>query len=375
MAKTKTPKLRVMFDTNILYTQVASDLVRHSIKTLIKENSQHTDLIIEWYIPEIVVGERRFQMLTKASELLPSMQKMEKLLGHKFGIAEDTLEMYVNNAIDTNINELGFLVAGISVSDVDWNEIISRSVTRKPPFEENEKEKGFRDSVIANSFIQLHEASPATPGICKLIFVSEDKRLREYVQELTKTAKNIRILSSQDELESLINTLISELPEDFAEELTKKASKLFFEKKNEKTFYYKQGISDRIKEQYDTEGIEKSPVPSLLKSTTGKTWWITEPVFMRKDKSRIYWTSTIQPEFELYRIEKSDAGQVTKPFSTTEFPAITLFSRSFDNEKKIVESTGRDIFEVHWSTNLSQAKNLTSPKLEKIVYVGNSLQE
>lgn len=375
MAKTKVPKLCVMFDTNILYTQVASDLVRHSVRDLIKENSEHIDLDIEWHIPEIVVGERRFQMLTKANELLPSMRKMERLLGHGFGIGDDTLEMHVNQAINTSIKESGFIVEGIDVSNVDWNEVINRSVTRRPPFEDNEKEKGFRDSVIANSFMQLHKSSPTTPAICKLALVAEDKRLREYVQELTVSTKNVRILSNLDELESLINTLVSEVPEDFAEELTKKASKLFFETKNEKTIYYKQGIADRIREQYAKE-LNDSPIKNLLKNKTGKTWWISEPVFIRKDKSRIYWTSSVKPEFELYHMEKLEEDKVVNPFAQTESPAkIGLIGTFLGTGKKVVILNGKDIFEVHWNTNLSASKNLTAPKLEKITYEGNDLPE
>lgn len=380
MVKTKVPKLCVMFDTNILYTQVASDLVRQSVKALINENSEHTDLDIEWHIPDIVVGERRFQMLSKANELLPSMQKMERLLGHGFGIGDDTLELHVNRAIDACINESQFIVTGVDTAKVNWNEIISRSVNRKPPFEDNEKEKGFRDSVIAHSFMQLHSVSPSTPAICRLALVSEDKKLVEYVQELTGSAKNIRILNSLDELESLINTLVSEIPEDFAEELTNKASKLFFEKENEKTVYYKHDIRDKIKEQYSDE-LKKSPMESLTKNTMGKTWWISEPVFIKKDKSRVYWTTSVQPEFELYHTEESDEKKNENPFIIqTENPAKKgilsgLLDLGLDLGKKVVDFKGRDIIEVHWNTNLSQAKNLTAPKLEKIVYIGNDLSE
>ncbi|MCG8621324.1 MAG: PIN domain-containing protein, partial [Proteobacteria bacterium] len=213
----RVPKLLVMFDTSVLYTQLASDLLQKSAKKVIEENSDHIDLIIEWYVPDIVIGERRYQMISKAKELLPSMQKMETLLGHRFGIGDDTLEMHVDKAIGDNLKELNLKGAPIKVADVDWNEIIDRSVKRKPPFEENENEKGFRDSIIAQSFIQLHKVSPTTPSICKLVFVSNDQRLNEYVGELTKREKNVRIVNGLSDLESLINTIVSEIPEELAE--------------------------------------------------------------------------------------------------------------------------------------------------------------
>lgn len=373
MAKSKNPKLCVMFDTNVLFTQVASDLIRQNVKTLVTENAVHTDLDIDWHLPKVVVGERRFQMLKRAGELLPAMQKMERLLGHGFGIGEDTLSLHVDKAIEASIQELGFNVSDIDVSDVDWHELISRSVNRTPPFEDNEKEKGFRDSVIAHSFFQLYKVSPSTPNICRLALVSEDKRLREYVSELTKGSKNVRILSSLDELESLINTLVSSIPEEFAAELTDKASELFFEKENQKTFYYKQGVGDRIKEQYSEE-LKSSPLDGFHKND--KTWWISNPVFIKKDKSRIYWTSSVQPEFEIYHFEKSDNEDTSNILaSKSDVSSARSLLSGIANQKKVVDFTARDLFEVHWSTNLSAAKNLTAAKLESIVYLGNDLAD
>jgi len=81
MAKRHIPKLLVVFDTNVLYTQVASDLVRAEVQRIIEENSNHPDLIIEWHLPEVVIGERKYQMLVKAKELIPNLSKLEKLLG------------------------------------------------------------------------------------------------------------------------------------------------------------------------------------------------------------------------------------------------------------------------------------------------------
>lgn len=306
MAKKRIQKLIVIFDTNVLYTQVASDLIRNDTQRIIEGNSNHVDLEIEWYLPEVVIGERKYQMLGKANELLPNMQKLERLLGHKFGVGEDTLELHVDKAISNSIEKHGLRKIGINVNAIDWNDLIERSVKRMPPFESTEKEKGFRDSIIAHSFLQLHKASPSTPNICRLALVSEDQRLREYVAELTKDSSNVRILKGLDELESLINTLVSTVPEDFADELTKKASKVFFEKGNEKTFYYKENIREKIKEKYPDE--LKNTILSGHIRTDG-TWWISQPIFIKKDRQQIYWVTPVEPEFEIYHYEKDGAGQ------------------------------------------------------------------
>lgn len=392
MAKKRIQKLIVIFDTNVLYTQVASDLIRNDAQRIIEGNSSHVDLEIEWYLPEVVIGERKYQMLGKANELLPNMQKLERLLGHKFGVGEDTLELHVDKAINNSIEKHKLRKIGINVSQIDWNNLIERSVKRLPPFESTEKEKGFRDSIIAHSFLQLHKAAPSTPNICRLALVSEDQRLREYVTELTKDSNNVRILNGLDELESLINTLVSTVSEEFADELTKKASKAFFEKGNEKTFYYKENIGEKIREKYPNE-LNNTILTGHLR--TNGTWWILEPIFIKKDRQQIYWVTPVAPEFEIYHYEKERSNQnslagladlfaaQSKGLSTTaETPPPQAAQGGLGgllgnalSQKKVVDLKGRDKFEVHWSTTLSQAQNLTAPKLLKIEYVGNNLPE
>jgi len=394
MAKKRIPKLLVVFDTNVLYTQVASDLVRNEIQRIVQENSKHPDLIIEWYLPEIVVGERKYQMLLKAKELLPNLSKLERLIGHSFGVGEDTLGLHVDNAINNSIQKYNFKIAPCDVSQVNWSDLISRSVNREPPFEQSEKEKGFRDSIIAHSFAQLQNSSPTTPNVCRLVLVSGDQRLEEYVKELMNTAKNVRVLSKTDELESLINTLVSTVSEEFVAELSKKASKIFFEKENEKTFFYKENIRDKIKEQH-ADVLNDTILPDHIRS--GGTWWLSEPIFIKKVRQRIYWVSTVEPEFEISHYEREEPQrnalygltdvsspslgiETTSPSSLGGLGGIGGVGSlgllgSLGSSKKVIDIKGKEKFEVHWSTSLSQAQNLTSPNLEKIVYVGNNVGE
>src|SRR3990172_12550392 len=123
MAKKRTLRLLVVFDTNVLFTQLASDLIRNDVQRIISENSTHHDLEIIWYLPEVVIGERKYQMLGKAKELLPNMQKLEKLLGHKFGVGEDSLERHVDKAISDSIEKHKLQTIGINPLEIDWNNL------------------------------------------------------------------------------------------------------------------------------------------------------------------------------------------------------------------------------------------------------------
>ena len=61
--------------------------------------------------------------------------------------------------------------------------------------------------------------------------MTSDKRLAEYVREETNKAKNVRVLGSVDDLESLINTLVAEVTEEFVSELKSRVQTFFSEKK------------------------------------------------------------------------------------------------------------------------------------------------
>src|SRR5205807_3699540 len=95
---TKPPELRVVFDTNVLFTGSASDLLKQEAVELIQQNLHHSDLLLTWYLPEVVLHERLYQMQAIALGLLPSIQKVEKLLGHQLNITEDIVKQRANEA-------------------------------------------------------------------------------------------------------------------------------------------------------------------------------------------------------------------------------------------------------------------------------------
>jgi hypothetical protein len=360
------------------------------------ENSNHVDLEVSWYLPEVVINERRFQMLSRAQDLLPNLQKMERLLGHAFGIGDDTLGLHVDKAIDDSIKQLGFQVAKLDTTNVNWNDVISRAAHRKPPFERGEKEKGFRDSVIANTFSQMQQESPSTASVCRLAIVTNDERLTKYIGELTSGAKNVRILKSTDELESLINTLVSSVPEEFAAELAQKADKLFFVKEDEKSLYYKEDIRGQINRDY--ADVLNDPIIGGHLRRSG-TWWITAPIFVKKTRQRVHWVSVLEPEFEIYHIEEKDddsdlgsslAGLANIRSTTADGGLGTaaglglanihskgigqgLLGRTLLGGEPIVDFKGRERFEIHWSASLTQSKNLTKPSVDEIKHLGNNL--
>ncbi len=372
-------QLLVVFDTNVLYTQVASDLVRAEVRDLIKGNSSHSDVSIKWFLPSVVIDERRYQMQIKAFELLPSLQKIEKLIGHKLNINKNILTQRINEAIQSELKELNLAELTIDTNSVDWKELIRRSSFREAPFEPGEKEKGFRDSIIAESFFQLINVSPATPSICRLAIVTEDRFLSEFVREKTSDAKNIRILSSLKELESLINTLVSKVTEEFVAEIKDKAEAYFFEPEKQDTLFYKENIQDAIAEQYSEE-LEYRPTEILTRENGA--WWINSPVFLKKERQRVYWATQIVVDYKLYKFESQNIISLESPpdnlgaFNGLQYPVQNIrstFLTGFPSPtlKKVEAGKGKTLFGIEWRVNITPNKKLTFSKIISINFIGD----
>jgi len=388
--KKKTKReLKVVFETSVLFNQVAYNLVRGEVKQLIENNSQHVDLGIKWYMPSVVVDERRYQMRNRAFELLPCIEKLERLLGHKLNITKDILINRVDEAIKQQLKEMDISIIEIYTKDVDWEKLIQRSLFRRPPFDPGEKEKGFRDSLIAESFLQLVKQSPMTTSSCRLGMVVSDGLLANFVKDSTKDHRNVRVLLSINELESLINTLVSTVSEEFMEDMIKKARKYFFELGNNATLYYKENIRDKIRESYGEE--LNDTLAEGLKRENGK-WRIYDPGFVRKEGQRIFWITQIKVDAKLFRYANPkitieapiinninpylDKSIITPSnFILTEPNVEIPYERGWleefyqDLPKKVEVSSGQSIFKIHWSVNITTKNRWTSHNIDKIEFI------
>lgn len=296
MAKKKQlPELKVLFDTNVLFTQVASDLVKPEVAALINEHSTYPDHKITWHLPEVVRHERQYQMQKAALQLLPSLQKIERLLGHNLGINDRILEQRVNDAVVSQLDLLKLTVVEVDTTKVDWSTLMLNAVYRRPPFDPGDREKGFRDALIVEALLQLIDRSPVTPTVCRVVLVTEDKLLTEAAQLATASLANVRILGTLEELRGLINTLVSEVGEDFVAEIQAKARSYFFEKGDKSGFFHKEDLRKQLSETFQNELAQK---PEGVTETEPSTWYIGNPRFVKKEGQRVYWASRVQATFK-----------------------------------------------------------------------------
>jgi hypothetical protein len=279
--KKKLPELKVVFDSNVLWTGSASDLLKQDVIDLIKADSHHSDLTVSWYLPDIVRHERQFQMLVQSLNLLPSIKKLERLLGHNLNITEHIIEQRVTEAVESQINKLNLTVLPLDPERVDWNAMMLNAAYRKPPFSQGEKEKGFRDALLAEALVQLIEDSPVTPKICRIALVTNDNLLSQAIIERTKNSSNIRILPSLEELKGLITTLVSEVSEEFVATIQARAKAYFFEQDQKETIYYKENIGEKLREKFKTELLR---LPDGAYERENERWYI-HPAFSKEARS------------------------------------------------------------------------------------------
>ena len=116
------------------------------------------------------------------------------------------------------------------------------------PFSRGEKEKGFRDALVLESFCQLVQASPKTPAVCRMIILVQDELLARTIEQRLDGARNVKIFQSIAELEEFINSLASKVTEDFIKSIRGKVHNLFIEKGNDNNIYLKMNVREQIQE-------------------------------------------------------------------------------------------------------------------------------
>lgn len=394
------PELWVVFDTNSIYTGSASYFLRKEVVDLITENSAHPDLAIKWILPEVVRHERQYQMSRQATGFLPTVQKLERLLGHNLNIAPDILELRVREAVQRSIDTLGLQIEVLDASNVDWQRIILDATYRRPPFDSGESEKGFRDAIVLETFAQLIARAPQNPKSCRLALVTADDLLSTAAAVRTDAATNVRLFATVEELRGLINTLVSEVDEQFVKELMPAADKLFFIAKEQQTLYYEAKISASINERLAGD-LGVLPAGADRYVVTGYT--IATPQFVKKDRQHVHWSSRVDVKLNATKsVPLAVATTTFDPNSLIAPKNLTFLSEPISPSKVTIQggsdwvsnlwkaypskvtispdlfsppaapqivSSGRAAYDVNWSTTLNTARKLTRPQIDSIQFV------
>jgi len=300
----KVPELKVVFDTSVLYSPKASELLSSPARKLIEGNSHHGDLRIHWILPEVVLGERQYQMMSAAREKLPAIKDIERLLLVTIGIGEDNLQALVEATTKRQTDDLQLEVVSLDSAKVVWNDLIKASVFRRPPFGPSDSERGFRDSLVLATYRQVLEASPSTPSACRIALVAADARLREAAVTSTQSTRNARVVADLEELEQLINTLVANVTEEFVERIKEPAARYFFHAEAREGLYYQEHLRERIEKEF---ARQLSDIPEGADTTAQGAWLIAKPQFVKKEGQRVTWSSQITVQRRALRRQRTTA--------------------------------------------------------------------
>jgi len=171
-------------------------------------------------------------------------------------------------------------------------------VNRRAPFEKK-SERGFRDAIIVETFMQLVNDSPHEPRRCRIVLMTNDGLLGDAARTRVSDRDNVQVLPSADELRGLINTLMSTVPEEYVVQLQKKASKYFLDSDQEQRgLYYELNLTSKIQDECAKELAAKPPGADRRQSGQ---WFLTPPRFVKKERQRVYWASRVSIEAKAYK--------------------------------------------------------------------------
>lgn len=387
------PELRVILETSAIYQATSGDLMRHEVTELIRASSGHVDLTISWYLPEIVRNEREYQLRKLALKTFPSVQKLERILDQHTGMSEQLILKRVAERLDQQASELQLQILQITIEQADWAKIMMDAAFRRPPFSSGENEKGFRDALVAEATRQLIASSPSAAAECRIVVVTADELLAEAINVGAIGRENVIVLPSIAELKGFIDTLVSNVDENFIQQMKQAAAIFFFNSHERKGYIYNQDIKGRILRDYD-ENIYEVP-EGADEVERGKTL-ISRPRFRQKIGNRMYWISRVAFRLKAY-ISNGYSSTAISPSASgfsgysgySTFGGYTPMGEDETSDIEISESLtpealkpnltysvvrtpsreGYVSFDVAWSVEVTPQLTLVNPQVESIDFI------
>jgi PIN domain len=309
-----TPTHIVVVDTNILWDSDKKNAVSPLFDSFWQKNKGLIPL--ELVVPEVVIGELEFQQVTSAIKVLASISaNMKELAGiadaiytHKYKDSE--IKKQVNSKIGKWLRNLDGKIAVTPLDTIDWTELTQNAIWRKPPFTSDPKdpknEKGFRDALILETFINLCNENEAEANK-NVVFICNDFLLRTAAEDKLKNSTKVLFYESLEDFGSYINLTQEEITNNVVKLIMQHARTKFFSRAKINSIYYKEKIKERIK----TELAEHLMQPVLSHPTNRRglftdspenwklnkeRWLISAPRFNTHvvGESKYYWTSRIQ---------------------------------------------------------------------------------
>lgn len=359
-------QLTVVFDTNAIWTESTS-LVRKEVEDLIREFTNHPQVALTWYLPEVVRLERIHQMRKKWHDVLHRAKALEDFLGKLLGISEEVINKKVEKLVSDRQAELGLVTLPLRNEAADITSIMRTAAERRPPFNPD-GEKGFRDALILACIAGLMRPRKDEP----LVLVSGDELMAKAV---AAGDKSVRVVENTDGVRGILAALLDDVDESFIAPHRARAEALFSQ-----SIYKQHRIPDRLEEKFKSE-LATYPKGSLGRRNT--SWWIFKPTFVRKKQERLHWLSRVARDAEawvLTKVQDADMQEASKELASkidqdtpgwlVALGAAAGALMSLQRSLKVVQK-GSAVFHVAWSASV-EGDQLVKPSVDELIYKGTS---
>jgi hypothetical protein len=289
--------MNVVFDTNMVFNKGFEDLIPKPTADLIARHSAHGDLAIRWIIPHVVAGEREYQMRNEYREVSSTIAKARLLFGNQWEISQAHVEQRIGMRINEQLAAHGIEVARCDTGLVDWDAVIRRSWLREPPFQSGNTEKGFRDAIVCETFIQIAQNLPASDSA---VLVSNDRLVRSHLQFRGVLADRVRVADTLDALNDEIRLRVSHVDAETQALIERHAKQLFLPdgaEPEDNCLWYRENLFEEIQKKFgDRIRLEATSASRIEHDFVGHT--VTDPRLVSKEGQRVHFES-------LYDLESS----------------------------------------------------------------------
>lgn len=375
-------KIKIICDTNFLYTDTSDFLSNKELKDTIESSKHIPEYNVEWILPSIVRDERRFQISKSFKKNINWIKRIERLTNKKYNITESTIDKSVNNLIEKEVKHIGFKLIKLTSNNVDWDSIIHKSVNRITPFEDNKKEKGFRDAMIAETSFQYFKRIKKSKY--SIVFLTQDDVLANYLRsyDFKSTNLSFKVIPTIGELKNYLNVLKSKLDIKIISEFQDLVSELFYTEDNDDSIVIKENIIGQIEEKFKEE---LDSLPEHVDSKDSISYTAKEPVFLNMDGKSQVWNIVIEESFKLFIEENIFPRYPEKDLSRSWTPALlgrsmygslsgsinTANTTPYLYDKYTYVGSGTNLFDIKLKTVFDKDKKLLNYKILNIEFREN----
>jgi PIN domain len=253
MAKKMPASFVVVIDTNAIFPKDIANIVSPKFNAIWDECLTISDL--QLVVPEVVRGERLYQLVQVAKQSLENATKNFETFKKVSGLKAQTLptiqtiQIAAEHKFDDWLKGLKAKTAPIPYENINWKRVVNDAIWRVSPFEagtgEKDTEKGFRDCLVLET---LHSIVSATKGQ-QVIFISGDSELRN----ATAHRFGSKVLAAYENLAgfaSFLKLTREKKNQEYIQLILEKTPSVFFKANDPECVYIKFNLGNRLIEEY-----------------------------------------------------------------------------------------------------------------------------